>query len=69
VIVEYGGGEIAALEIKATAAPTADDAKHLFWLRERLGDRLVASAVLHTGPNRFSLGGGVDAIPIREIWA
>jgi predicted AAA+ superfamily ATPase len=69
VIVEYAGGEVAALEIKATAAPTAADAKHLYWLRERLGDRVVAAALLHTGPARFSLGNGVDAIPIREIWA
>lgn len=37
-------------------------------LAEKLGDRLVAAAVLHTGPRRFPLGEGVDAIPISEIW-
>ena len=68
VIVEFDDGRIAALEIKATSAPTRADAKHLYWLKDKLGDRLVAAAVLHTGPRRFELGDGVDAIPISEIW-
>lgn len=69
VIVEFDDGRIAAFEIKATSAPKRSDAKHLFWLKEKLGDRLVVAAVLHTGPRRFELGEGVDAIPISEIWA
>ena len=69
VIVEFDDGRVAALEIKATSAPKRADAKHLFWLKEKLGDRLVAAAVLHTGPMRFPLGDGVDAIPISEIWS
>lgn len=69
VIVEFDDGHVVALEIKATSAPTRTDAKHLFWLKEKLGDRLVAAALLHTGPMRFGLGDGVDAIPISEIWS
>ena len=69
VVVEFDDGRVVALEVKATSAPKRADAKHLFWLRERLGDRLIAAAVLHTGPARFDLGDGVDAIPISETWA
>ena len=69
VIVEFDDGRVAALEIKATSAPTRADAKHLYWLKEKLGDRLIAAALLHTGPMRFELGDGVDAIPISEIWS
>lgn len=69
VIVEFDDGRVVALEIKATSAPTRADARHLYWLREQLGDRLIASAVLHTGPKRFPLGDGVEAIPISEIWS
>lgn len=69
VIVEFDDGRVVALEIKATSAPKRADAKHLYWLKEKLGDRLVVAAVLHTGPMRFELGDGVDAIPISEIWA
>jgi len=69
VIVEFDDGRVAALEIKATSAPTRADAKHLLWLKTKLGDRLVAAAVLHTGPRRFALDETEDAIPISEIWA
>ena len=43
------GGDVIALEVKATAAPDADDARHLAWLRDQLSPRFVAGAVLHTG--------------------
>jgi uncharacterized protein len=69
VIAEFVGGAVIALEIKAKSSPDRDDAKHLRWLRKRLGDELVAAAVLHTGPMRYSLGDGIEAIPISEIWA
>lgn len=54
--------------MKATAAPSRDDAKHLAWLRDQLGDRFVAGAVLHTGPARFTLGARIFAVPIAAIW-
>lgn len=69
VIIEFDDGRVVALEIKATSAPTRADAKHLLWLKEKLGDRLTTAAVLHTGPRRFPLDETVDAVPISEIWA
>jgi uncharacterized protein len=68
LVVELAGGNILALEIKATATPTADDARHLAWLRERVGPRFVAGAVLHTGPRPFRLGERILALPICSIW-
>jgi hypothetical protein len=41
---------VIGIEIKATAAPTSDDAKHLAWLREQIGDRFISGVVFHTGP-------------------
>jgi predicted AAA+ superfamily ATPase len=69
VIAELGGRRIVGIEIKAKAAPKADDAKHLAWLRDELGDRFVAGVVLHTGPRVFALGEKVTAVPISAIWA
>lgn len=69
LVLEYGGGKIAAIEIKATAAPSRHDARHLAWLREELGDRFVAGLVLHTGPQAFELGDRIVAAPISTLWA
>ncbi len=69
IIVEYADGSVAAIEIKAGSTPTAHDARHLLWLRDILGDQLVAALVLHTGPHRFRVADHVDAVPISELWA
>jgi predicted AAA+ superfamily ATPase len=69
VVAELGGGRVLALEIKATAAPRADDARHLRWLREHLDDRFVAGVVLHTGPSAFELDERIAALPISTMWA
>lgn len=68
VIVEYGGSRIIAFEIKATSAPRRDDARHLTWLRDELGDRFLGGAVLHTGPRAFMLDESIAAAPISIVW-
>lgn len=68
VVAELGGGRVLALEIKATAAPRADDARHLRWLREHLDDRFVVGVVLHTGPGAFEMGERIIALPISTLW-
>jgi hypothetical protein len=68
LVAELSGGRILALEIKATAAPSKSDARHLDWLRAALGDKFIAGAVLHTGPGRFRLGERILAIPICALW-
>ena len=68
LLVELAGGRLLAFEIKASAAPTADDARHLAWLRDSLGDAFVAGVVLHTGPRVFPLGDRLQAIPIACVW-
>jgi predicted AAA+ superfamily ATPase len=67
-LVELGGHRVVAFEVKATAAPSADDARHLTWLRDELEDRFVAGVVFHTGPRRFVLGPRIFALPIAAIW-
>lgn len=69
LLVELAGGDVIAIEVKAAAAPSAADAKHLVWLGEQLGERLRASVLLHTGPQVFEMGNGVIAAPIASLWA
>jgi len=69
VIVEYGGGRIIAFEIKASSAPKRDDARHLLWLRDEMGERFLGGAVLHTGSRAFMLDNRIAALPISTLWA
>lgn len=69
VVIEDAAGRIAGVEIKATAAPSSDDARHLAWLRDQVGDRFAAGVVLHTGPAAFTLGERISAVPIAAFWS
>lgn len=69
LLVELGAGRVIAIEVKADAAPGADAAKHLVWLRDELGDRFVAGVVLHTGPRVYALGEKIVAAPICTLWS
>ena len=69
VVVEAADGRVLGLEIKATAASSRDEARHLAWLRDQLGDRFVAGAVLNTGRWIFPLGERIAAVPIAALWA
>ena len=68
VVAELDARHLVAFEIKATAAPTVDDARHLAWLRDHTGDQLLAGIVLHTGPAAFPLGDRLWALPISSLW-
>jgi predicted AAA+ superfamily ATPase len=69
VLAEVDGTRVVAFEVKADAAPRADAAGHLRWLRDRLGERFVAGVVLHTGPGMYELGDRIVAAPIATLWA
>jgi len=65
---ELAGGRLIGIEVKAGASPTVGDARHLAWLRDRLGERFAAGAVLHTGPRLYGLGERIVAAPICSLW-
>jgi uncharacterized protein len=68
LVVELAGNRVIAIEVKATAAPTMKDARHLVWLRDEIGDRFVRGVVFHTGPAPFELSDRVLALPISSLW-
>lgn len=69
VLGELGGGQVVGMEVKASAAPTGRDARHLVGLRDRLGDTFLAGILFHTGPRTFALAERVMAVPISALWA
>ena len=68
LIADLGARGLIGIEIKAHSAPTLAHARHLVWLRDQLGDRFKAGAVLHTGPAQFRLEDRIEAIPIAALW-
>lgn len=68
IIVEQGRN-VAGVEVKATATPRPRDARHLAYLRDRLGDRFTIGVVLHTGRQHVVLGQRLVAAPIAAVWA
>ncbi|MBA2373179.1 MAG: ATP-binding protein [Chloroflexi bacterium] len=69
VLAELAGGQLVAVEVKASSAPTADDARHLMGLRDRAGEAFVAGIVFHTGPRTYALAEKIVAAPISALWA
>ena len=67
VVIERGR-QVAGIEVKATATPRPRDARHLAYLRDRLGDRFTLGVVLHTGHQRVVLGDRLVAAPISTLW-
>jgi uncharacterized protein len=67
-IVDLGRRGLIALEIKATASPSARDARQLTWLRSHLGDQVLAGVVLHTGSYLGPLAETSFAAPISCLW-
>jgi hypothetical protein len=69
LVVELPDGSLVAIEIKASSAPTRDDARHLRWLRDHLGDRFIRGIVFHTGPRSFQFEPGIWYLPIAALWS
>lgn len=67
IVGEMAAG-IVGIEVKATAAPGTDDARHLIYLRDELKAKFLGGAVLHTGPGLFALSDRIFALPICALW-
>ena len=67
IVVELADRRVVAFEVKVGVAPTAQDARHLIWLREQLGESFVGAVVLHAGHRAFSLHERIWAVPIARL--
>lgn len=69
LLLEVAADRVVGVEIKAAAAVGEQEARHLVWLRDSLGERFVHGLVLHTGPGLFELGERITAAPISVLWS
>lgn len=57
-------GRVLAIEVKLANTVNDSDVRHLRWLGEHLGDRLVDSIVINTGPAAYRRVDGVGVVPL-----
>lgn len=67
-IVIERGQSVVGVEVKATSTPAFAHAKHLAFLRDRLGDRFRCGVVLHTGKQQLNVGDRLYALPVSALW-
>ena len=63
LIVERADGGIVALEVKLASTVDDGDLRHLRWLAERVGPRLLDAAVVTTGREAHRRRDGIGVIP------
>lgn len=68
LVLEWGAGAVAGVEVKAGATVTAADFRGLRKLREAAGKRFAGGVVLYDGETTASFGEGLHAVPLSELW-
>lgn len=63
IVIQRPDGKVLALEAKLATTVGADDARHLRWLREKLGDDLVDAVVVTTGSHAYRRSDGIGVVP------
>jgi len=67
LIVERADGRIVAIEVKLARSISSDDAKHLTWLKQKLGDHVLDQIMLTTGPNAYRREDGIAVVPLALL--
>lgn len=68
-LILEAGQRVVAIEIKASTTASTRDARHLAFLRDRLGDRFVRGVIVYCGNVSVPLGDRLHAVPIGALWA
>lgn len=66
-IIERADGKVIAIEAKLGEVVFDKDSKHLLWLKQQLGDRLLDVAIVNTGQYSWRTREGVAVIPLALL--
>ena len=69
LIVERADQRVVAIEVKLGRTVEQDDARHLLWLREQIGEDLIDAVVIHTGPQAYRRKDGIAVVPLALLGA
>lgn len=64
LVVVRDDGRVLAIEVKLATTVDDKDVRHLKWLAEQLGDRLVDAIVINTGPAAYRRADGIAVVPL-----
>ena len=67
LIVERADGAVVAAEVKLARSASDEDGKHLRWLKDKLGDRVLDLIIITTGPEAFRRKDGIAVIPLALL--
>ena len=67
LIVEGAGFTVIGIEVKLKPSIDDRDVRHLNWLKEQLGHRLIDRIVINTGPFAYRRADGVAVIPLALL--
>ncbi len=67
LIVERDDGRVVAIEAKLTRAVDDADVRHLRWLQDKLGDGLLDSMVVTTGPAAYRRPDHIAVVPLALL--
>ncbi|WP_037409231.1 ATP-binding protein [Candidatus Solirubrobacter pratensis] len=67
LIVERADGDVVAVEVKLTRTVSDGDVRHLRWLKDKLGDRVLDQIIITTGPQAYRREEGIAVIPLALL--
>lgn len=67
LIVEAADMSVVAIEVKLSGSIGDNDVRHLNWLHDQLGDRVVDRVVVSTGPHAYRRPDGVAVVPLALL--
>lgn len=69
VVIEHRDGSVAAIEVKAAATVHERDFRGLNHLKDKLGSRFTAGALLYAGASTVPFGERLAAVPVSGLWS
>lgn len=67
LVVIRGDDRVVAIEVKLAATVSDQDTRHLHWLADRLGGRLLDAVVITTGPRAYRRPDGIGVVPLGTL--
>jgi predicted AAA+ superfamily ATPase len=69
IVIEHRDGSVSAVEVKSAATIHPRDFRGLSHLKDRLGTRFKAGALLYTGANTVPFSDRLAAVPLAGLWS
>lgn len=68
LVIEFHDGSVIAVEVKSAATIDRRDFRGLMHLREKIGARFKAGALIYPGADTVSFGDRLAAVPLSGLW-